>query len=153
MPMKLFTPNQIKYGLLLSLVIVVCLAIMELTGQNESFDKSPVTMVFMFIAPIVLYYLGINTRKQAQGNKLTFKQGVKEGFKIALVYGLISPFVFALYYLLINPGIVNYVRESYAMTNASTAAVIGVDMLIQLVTALIIGTIFSAIISFFVKTK
>jgi FtsH-binding integral membrane protein len=151
--MKLFGQSYVKYGLLMCAVVVVCLTVMELTGQNQSFDKSPLTIVWTFIAPAVVWYLGINARKKSQKGKLTFKEGVKEGFKISFVFGLVSPFIFALYYLLFNPQILEYVKTSYGLTNAEDAIVIAVDMLVQFISALIFGTIYAAIISFFLKTK
>ena len=143
-----------KYGLVMVGVVAVCLALMEMTGNNKTFDsKSPLLLIYQFIAPAVVWYLGISARKKAQKGKLTFKQGLVEGFKIALVFGIVSPFVFTAYYLFINPGIVDYVANVYGLKGASTAIVIGVDMAVQFIGALIFGTIYAAIISFFLKNR
>jgi len=151
--MELLRRNYVKYGLIMSGLIVLCLVYMELTGQNLSFEKSPVVLAITMIAPFVVWFLGIKAFKKAQGNKLTFKQGVKEGFRISLVYGVVSPFVFLLYYILVNPQIVQYAATSYGMANASFGVVVGIDMLVQFVSALIFGTLYAAIISFFLRTK
>lgn len=152
--MELLKKNHIKYGLIMSAVTAVCLMLMEITGQNQSFDaKSPFQIIFLFIAPAVVWYFGIKAKKQMLGGKLTFKQGLSEGFKISVVYGLTSPFVFLIYYLFINPQILEYVRTSYGLANASNTMVIAVDMVAQVISALIFGTIYAAIITLFLKTK
>lgn len=151
--MELLKQNYVKYGLIMCAVIVVCLSIMEITGQNQSFDKSPIVAIWTFIAPGVIWYLGIKTRKDAQKGKLTFKEGVKEGFKISLVFAIVSPFVFLAYYLLINPEILSYVRKAYGLNSAAEGVVIATDMGVQFLSAVIFGTIYAAIISYFLKSK
>lgn len=107
----------------------------------------------MFVAPLVVWTLGIRAKKKALKNKLSFKQGLSEGFKISLVYAAVSPFMFMAYYLFVNPEIINYVRSAYRITGATNNMVILVDMVVQFVTATLFGTIYSAIISFFLKSK
>lgn len=151
--MKLLEQNHIKYALIMSAVVVGCLVIMEVTGQNKTFDQSPIAHFFTMIAPIVVWFFGIRAKKKLQKGKLTYKQGLMEGFKIALVYGLISPFIFLFYYLFINPEILNAVRTVYQLNGATNEMVIGVDMFAQFLAAIIGGTIYGAIISLFLKTK
>ncbi len=152
--MKLLKINHVKYGLIMVTIPTICLLIMELTGQNQTFDnKSPFQLIFMFVAPLVVWTLGIRAKKKALKNKLSFKQGLSEGFKISLVYAAVSPFMFMAYYLFVNPEIINYVRSAYRITGATNNMVILVDMVVQFVTATLFGTIYSAIISFFLKSK
>ncbi len=153
--MKFLKRNPIKYAFILCAILVVCLLTMEITGQNETFaDKSPLFLVYQFIAPAVIWYLGMNEKKKMLQGKLSYKQAFYEGFKISVVFGLISPFIFAAYYLFINPNILNgYVRETYKMYETPVGIVIAVDMLIQFMSALIFGTLYSAIIALFVRTK
>lgn len=151
--MKFLNRNHLKYALIMCAITVACLALMELTGQNESFDKSPFPVIFTFIAPAVVWYFGIKERKQQLKGKLPFKQGVIEGFNISLGYAIISPFIFLFYYLFVNPPIIEYVRTSYGLTGASDTAVFAADMAVQFVAAIIGGTVYAAIISFFLKSK
>jgi hypothetical protein len=146
--------NHLKYGLIMSASLVLCLLMMELTGQNETFEnKSPIFLIYQFILPAVIWYLGINARKKSQNNKLTFKQGLKEGFKISLVFGITSPFLFLAYYLLINPEILNYVKSAYQMPEASNTTILTIDLFAQFISAIIFGTIYGTIISLFLKNK
>ncbi len=152
--MDLLKRNYVKFGLIQSAIVALCLIVMEITGQNQSFDqKSPLFVVGMIISPFIVWFLGIRNKKKQQKGKLTFKQGFIEGFKISLIFGILSPFIFVLYYLLVNPNILEYVKVSYQMPNASNEAIIVTDMLIQLISAVIFGSIYSAIISFFVKSR
>lgn len=152
--MNLLKQNHVKYGLIMSGIVALCLILMEITGQNESFDqKSPIFLMGTLVAPFVVWWLGIAARKKLSKGKLTFKQGLTEGFKISLAFGITSPFVFMLYYLLINPEILDYVKTAYMMPSASNGTIIAIDMTVQFVSALIFGSIYAAIISFFLKSK
>jgi hypothetical protein len=126
---------------------------MEVTGQNKSFDKSPYVFFFTVLAPVVIWYLGIREKKQQQKGKLTYGQGVKEGFKIGLVYGIISPFIFLAYYTFFNPGIVDSIRTVYQLTGQSDAVVIAADMATQCVASIIFGTIYGLLLTSFLKSK
>lgn len=152
--MLIFRANPIKYGLLLSALTIVCLTLMELTGQNQSFDHgSPIFLMYQLFAPALVMYLGLQAKKKAQKGKLTFKQGVIESFRISLVFGVTSPFVFAAYYLFVNPAVIEYVRTAFQLTGMSDSVVIKIDMMVQFISAIIFGTLYGAIISLFVKSK
>lgn len=151
--MKFITQNYVKYGLIMTGIISLCLVSMEVSGQNDSFDKSPLLLVAMMIAPVVVWYLGMNAKKKMLKGKMTFKQGFTEGFKISLVYALTMPLVFLFYYLVVNPEILAYVRKVYGMGGASDANVIAIDLVTGFITAIIMGTLLSSVISFFLKSK
>ncbi|MFA9289319.1 MAG: DUF4199 domain-containing protein [Weeksellaceae bacterium] len=153
--MNIIKQNHVKYGLILCVVIAVCLLSMELTGKNESFEQaSPIFIFGQMIAPAFIWYMGMDAKKKMQKGKLTYKQAFIEGVKISLVFAIVSPFVFVAYYLLINPAIVDSVRETYMMsTSTAQSMVIAVDMAVQFISAMVFGTIYSAIIAFFVKSK
>lgn len=143
-----------KYGLMMTGLLIFCLFIMEVTGHNESFDnKSPIFLVYQFLAPAAIWYFGIKARKHANKNHLTFKQGFHEGFKIALVFAITSPFVFLAYYAFINPGILDYVKTMYNMTDAPTDVILGVDFSAQFLAALLFGSLYGALVSLVLKSK
>lgn len=150
----IYKVNHIKWGVIMAKITALCLVIMELTGQNQSFDqKSPLIMFFMFIAPLIVWWFGIAAKKKMLKGKISYKQAFTEGFKISLVYAVVSPFVFILYYLLVNQEILSYVRTAYQLIGQPDSVVILVDMIVQFLSALIFGSIYSAIISFFLKSK
>lgn len=136
------------------LVVILCLVYMELSGQNQSFDqKSPVFVFLMFIAPFIIWWFGIRNYKKMLNGKMSWKQGTMEGLRISLVFGIVSPFIFLFYYLFVNPEIVEWVRITYGLQGYSDAIVIGSDLLGQFVSAIVFGTIYATIISFFLKSK
>src|SRR5687768_6272599 len=104
--MNLLKQNPVKYGLIMSGITALCLLLMEVSGQNKTFDgKSIFQMIFMFIAPFIVWYFGIKAKKKLLKNKITFKEALLEGTKISFVYGATSPFIFLVYYLFVNPEI------------------------------------------------
>lgn len=151
--MGIMQHSYVKYGLMMCGLIGLCLLLMELTGQNLTFDKSPLLLVFQFLGPAVIWWFGISEKKKQLGGKLTFKQGFREGFMISLVFGLVSPFVFLAYYVFINPGIVDYVRSVYGLMNEPVVMVVGIDLAAQFVSAILFGSVYGGIISLLLRTK
>jgi hypothetical protein len=132
-------------------VTAVCILLMQITGTD--FDsKSPFMTIATFIAPFVVWYYGLKAKKKELKGKMSFKEGVAEGFKISLFYGIISPFVFLIYYLLV-PSVISYVRNAYQMAGASDATVIVTDMVIQFFASIIGGTVYGAIVALFLTRK
>lgn len=152
--MKTLSYNATKYGILLTLVPVFCLLVMELTGNNQSFEN--VTWwdtALQIILTVIILTLGIRAKKKELGGLMSWKQGVVSGFEISLIFGLISPFVFLAYYVFVNYPIVASVREVYHLKNATDLGVIRIDMLMQFVTALIFGLVVSSIASLFLRSR
>lgn len=148
--------NPIKYGLIMTILTSAWVLLMHFTGQydnRESIVQSPFDLAFIIITPLVVWYFGISERKRQLGGKLTFNQGLVTGIKISLVYAVLSPFVYAKYYIFLNSEILEFVRSEYGLAGASDTMVILADMGVQFVSAIVGGTIYAAIISFFLKTK
>lgn len=151
--MKYLQQNYIKYGLLMCAGLFVCLALMHLNGQTATFDqKGPIGFVFV-LYPFVIWFLGIKAKKKELKGKMTFKQGWMEGIKTSLVFSIVSPFIFVTYYLGFNPDIISYVGETYQLGDASKETIILVDVVGQFVSTMVMGTIYSAIVAFFLKSK
>lgn len=152
--MELLKKNHVKYGLLLDGFLVVCLLWVYVTGDYSKMQNPAMPMaIFTMLVPFVFYFLGIRAKRNELKGKLTFKQGLKEGFGISLVVGVTSPFVFLVFYLFFAPSLIDYARQAYNMTGASDALVVTFDLFVQLVGSIIFGTLYGAIASFFLKTK
>ena len=103
----------------MSAILAGCLGLMELTGQNDTFDnKSPIQMFFMFIAPAIIWWMGMVSKKKAQKNKITYREAFNEGVKISVAYAVISPFIFAVYY---GAGIWRAFLKIYVLKNTRKA--------------------------------
>lgn len=151
--MNLLSQNYVRYALIMCAILVICLASLEITGNNQGFDKSPVVAIWTFIAPFVIWFFGIRAKKKTQNGKLTFKQGFMEGLRISIVFGIISPFIFLGYYLFINPEIVSYVKDAYGLGNQKDYVAIIVDLGAQFIASVVGGGLYSAVLSFFLKSK
>lgn len=152
--MNLLKKNYVKYGLILTALLLPCLFYLEISGHNQSFnDKSPVFMIYQFIAPLVVWYFGLKSYKKMHKGMMTFKQGVAEGFRMSLVFAITSPIIFTSYYLFINPEILISVKAAYGMPDATNALIITVDMTAQVIAAIIGGTIYAAIASLILRTR
>jgi hypothetical protein len=152
--MELLKKNYVKYGLITCLAIIFCLATMELTGQNSSFDnKSPFQFILMFIYPAVILYIGILAEKRLLKNKIAYKKALYEGIKISLVYALVSPFIIMLYYIFVNHGIIEYVRQAYNLNGQPDIIVVGADMIAQFFSAIVFGSFYAALIALLLRTR
>lgn len=151
---ELVEKTHVKYGLIMSALTAAFILSMHLTGQYTQLqERSPVEFIFIALTPILVWYFGIRAHKKKLQGKLSWKEGVREGFLIAVVYALTSPFVYLTYYLLINPELIIFMRQEYGMQTSSLAMVVFLDILVQFVAALVMGALYGAVISLFLRTK
>ena len=128
--------------------------LMHVTGQyGPEYEANPLDLLFIVIVPLIVWYLGIKAKKKQKKGKLSFTEGVKEGFQISLVYAITSPFVFGIYHVLINPARVASLKPVYNLAGVSDMQIILVDMLVQFISAIVFGTLYAAIISYLLKSK
>lgn len=150
--MIIFSRNHWNYALVLSCFTIVCLVLMEVNGNNQSFNSGAwYQVLFMTIAPAVVLFFGIRTKRAILDGVMSFKQGFREGMMISLLFGIISAFVFLSYYQWFNRGILESVRDAYGMVGASDGKVIIIDMVLQVVFALVFGAIVSSLSSLILK--
>jgi hypothetical protein len=155
--MNYFSKSNVKFGLILTALVVICLAIMEITGHDQSFASGGVFQtILQTFAPVVILIWAIWARRRAlirAGSGMTWKEGVSEGFKASLIFAIVSPFVFMLYYLMFNMEILAYVGEIYRMSSASPTKIMIVDMLIQFISATMFGLVVSMVVALFLRKK
>jgi hypothetical protein len=134
----------IKYGLLITLVVVVWVLatqfLFPLAPQSSANVLGP---ILFNLAAIVAIYLGIKERS-AEG-ELSLKQGIKTGVGIALVYGISSCLFFLIVFLFVGPRLINNepMAQNYPMWQTALAAFAGMFF-----GALILGLVYSTVISF-----
>ncbi len=149
--MKIFKINYVYWAMVLNVITVLALALMELSGNNQGYNpQSALFIAYQFIIPVIVWFLCIRARKKQLKNKLTFKQGMREGILLGLVFGLTSPFIFLVYYTMVNPGIVEWLRHG---SSDPTWWVIGKDMLLSLIVCFVTGLLLSPPISFLLMNK
>ena len=152
--MQLLNQTYVKYALMQCAALILCLTLMEVTGNNLTFEQKPIfQVIFVMITPFIIWFLGIRAKKAELKNKMSFKQGFNEGFKISVVFGILSVFIFLVYYLFINTFIIESVKFVYGMPDGSNSAVIAIDLITQFLSSIIFGSLYSAIIAFILKSK
>jgi hypothetical protein len=151
--MNFLNRNALKYGLIMTVLTGLWLMTMHFLGfyDNREDIVNVYDLAFIVVVPLVVWYFGLTEYRKSRGGKLSLKEGILQGFKISLVYGVLSPFAYLKYYLLFNPNLVEFMRQEYGLLDASVSQVYITDMIVQFVSAIIGGTLYGSIISFFLK--
>jgi len=134
----------IKYGLAITLVVVLWVLVTHFLFPLAPESKANILApIFFNLAAIVAIYLGI--KASAARGELSFKQGIKTGMAISLVYGISSCVFFFIVFLFVGPRLManEPMAQDYPMWQAALAAFAGMFF-----GALILGLIYSTIISF-----
>lgn len=134
----------IKYGLSITLVVVLWVLVTHFLFPLPPESKVNVLGPALFnLATIVAIYLGIKAR--AAYEELSFKQGIKTGLAISLVYGISSCLFFFIVFLFVgSESMTNEpMAQNYPMWQVALAAYAGMFF-----GALILGLIYSTVISF-----
>ncbi len=94
----------LKYGLLITVVVVLWIVIVRLwLGMGGGPQGQIISGVLFNATAILAVFLGMKERKQALGGALSFKDGVKTGMAISLVYASSACLFFMIEYLLAGP--------------------------------------------------
>jgi len=94
----------LKYGLLITVVVVLWIVIVRmLLGMGAGPKGQIVSGVLFNAAAILAIFLGMRERKRALVGALSFKEGVKTGMAISLVYAISACLFFMIEYLVAGP--------------------------------------------------
>ena len=141
----------VKYGLLITLGVMAWVLIAHAIVTNP---QSPVhtlgTFTIFNILQFVMIYLGLRALERERGDRPTFKEGLKTGVAISFVYGLTAAVFFAVVLLVV--GTKWLASEPGAATRPKSAVAIGAFAGLFF-SALFLGLIYSAVISFFVAKR
>ncbi len=133
-----------KYGLLITLVVVLWVLVTHFLFPLARESKANILAPILFnLAAIVAIYLGI--KASAANGELSFKQGIKTGMAISLVYGISSCLFFFIVFLFVGPRLManEPMAQNYPMWQVALAAYAGMFF-----GALILGLVYSTIVSF-----
>ena len=135
----------IKYGLSITLVVVAWVLVTHFLFPLQPESKANILAPVLFnLAAIVAIYLGIKASKGADDG-LTFKEGLKTGMSISLVYAISSCLFFFILFLFVGSSLManEPMAQTYPMWQVALAAYVGMFF-----GALILGLVYSTIISF-----
>jgi Na+/H+-translocating membrane pyrophosphatase len=135
----------IKYGLSITLVVVLWVLVTHFLFPVAPESKANILAPILFnLAAIVAIYLGI--KASAVERDLSFKQGIKTGVAISLVYGISSCLFFFIVFLFVGPRLManEPMAQNYPIWQVALAAYAGMFF-----GALILGLVYSTVVSFF----
>ena len=139
----------IKYGLLITLVVVAWVVVTHfLFPLPPTSTLNLLAPVLFNLAAIVALYLGIKSRK-AEG-EMTFKEGLKTGLSISLVYAISASLFFLILFLIVGPSMMaaEPMAGDYPIWRVALQAFSGMFF-----GSLILGLVYSTIISFFLAKR
>ena len=144
--------TSLKYGLLTAVLAMAWLLIAHNVISN------PASMVHQLGTPIIfnvlefaLIYLGIKAVEREKGDRLTFKEGVKTGVGISVVYGLALAVFFVIVLKVIGTKFMAV--EAGAGTGSISRAQIAQAFAGMFLLAVVFGLIYSTVISFFIAKR
>ncbi|MDQ3472444.1 MAG: DUF4199 family protein [Acidobacteriota bacterium] len=139
----------IKYGLLITLVVVVWVVVTHfLFPLPPTSTLNLLAPVLFNLAAITALYLGIKSRR-AEG-EMTFKEGLKTGLSISLVYAISGSLFFLLLLSIVGPSMMaaEPMAADYPIWKVALQAFSGMFF-----GSLILGLVYSTIISFFLAKR
>ncbi len=142
---------SLKYGLLIAVFVMAWVLIARATITNPgSIVHTLGTPIFVSIVQFVMIYLGVKEFGRQKGDKPTFKEGLKTGAGISLVYALAASLFFVGVLMVVGtswlasePG-----PRNISATETAVRAFVGLFVL-----AMIFGLIYSTVISFFLAKR
>lgn len=141
----------LKYGLLITAVVVGWIVIVRFVMVVGANSKANMIAPIIFnLAAIVAILLGIRARQNELNGALTFKEGLKTGMKISLVYAISACLFFMIEFLVAGPRLL--LAESGPPTGPmwQIAAMAYAGLFFG---SMISGLVYSTIISFFIARR
>jgi len=141
----------LKYGLQITFVVVLWIVIVRLwLGMGNGPQGQVISGVLFNAAAIFAIFLGMRARKQALGGALSFKEGVKTGMAISLVYAISACLFFMIEYLVAGPKLLlsEAGPETGALWQVAVMAYAGLFL-----GSLLFGLIYSTLIAFFLARR
>jgi len=127
----------LKYGVAVTLIIAVWVALKHFVLHLQGPSAQMTDIAVFNLSAIVALGMGIKERRVANGDRLTFLQGLGTGVSIAITYAILTSLYFALLLSLVGPKLMQQEGET-----SVAQAFIGVSIGFAL-----FGTIFAALIS------
>ena len=141
----------LKYGLLITLgVIAWVLITRSLITNPQSIVHTLFGPVFFNILQFAMIYLGLKALEHEKGDRPIFKQGLKTGVAISFVYGLTVSLFFAAVIAVIGT---KWMATDPSELNAPISRIILGSFLAFFIGALILGLIYSTVLSFFLAKR
>ena len=141
----------LKYGLLITAVVVVWIVVVRLwLGRGNGPAGQIISAALFNLAAIFAIYRGMKERKRNLNGSLSFKDGVKTGMGISLVYAISACLFFIIEFAIAGPKLL--LSEAGPQTGPlwQVAAMAYAGLFFG---SLIFGLIYSTLIAFFLARR
>ena len=127
----------LKYGVAVTLIIAAWVALKHFVLHLQGPSAQMTDVAVFNLSAIVALGMAIKEKRAANGDRLTFLQGLGTGVSIAITYAILTSLYFALLLSLVGPKLMQQEAET-SVAQAFIGLSIGLTLF---------GTIFSALIS------
>ena len=98
------TKIALKYGLLITAVLIGWILIVRFAmGVGPESGANIIAPILFNVTAIIAIFLGMSARKRDLNGRLGFKEGIKTGMAISLVYAISACLFFMIEYLTAGP--------------------------------------------------
>lgn len=142
---------SLKYGLLIAAGLIAWVLLMHVWVPNpQSIVHQLGGPIFSNFLHFVMIYLGIKALEREQGERPTFKDGLKTGVAISFIYGLVASLFFI--------GVLTVVGTKWLAIEPSAGSAPATRVVAGAFVGLFLGSIFlgliySTVISFFLARR
>jgi len=141
----------IKFGLLITFGVMAWVLIAHsLVTNPQSLVHTLAGPVFFNILQFIMIFLGLKALEREKADKLTFKEGLKTGAAISFVYALTISLFFIGVLVVVGT---KWLASEPGMANMPVARVAAQAFAGLFVGSMILGLIYSTVISFFLSKR
>jgi hypothetical protein len=98
------TKIALKYGLLITAVLIAWILIVRFgLGVGPESGANIIAPILFNVTAIIAIFLGMSARKRELNGRVGFKDGVKTGMAISLVYAISACLFFMIEYMVAGP--------------------------------------------------
>ncbi|HEX5964674.1 MAG TPA: hypothetical protein VFY51_02040 [Pyrinomonadaceae bacterium] len=147
--MKLSIP--IKYGLLITLGVAAWVVIAHLIIPNpRSLAHTLVGPIFFNLLQFTMIFLGLKAKEREYGDKQDFKKNLRTGVAISFVYGVTASLFFVGLVAIVGT---RWIDNEPGLVGRPTSLVLVQAFAGLFIGALVLGLIYSTVISFFLAKR
>lgn len=141
----------LKYGLLITLGVMAWVLIAHtLVANPRSAVHTIGAPTFFNVLQFVMIYLGLRAQEREYGDRQDFKKGLKTGVTISFVYGLTASLFFVVVLLVVGT---RWLGAEPGALPASTSTLVAQAFAGLFLSAMFLGLLYSALISFFLAKR
>ncbi len=141
----------LKYGLLITVVVIAWIVVVRFLMDVGADSQANVIAPILFnVTAIVAILLGMKARKKELNGDLSFKEGLKTGMGISLVYAISACLFFMIEFLVAGPKLLLSEAGPQVGPMWQRAALAYAGLFFG---SLLFGLIYSTVIAFFIARR